>query len=121
MKLLLDTNFLIDLCKFRIGLSETHDLISEPVELCVLNRTIDELESISKKAKHGRYAKLSLNLIKGNEIKILDTVGDVDKTLLSMAGKNFLVATNDRKLRQQLRQKGMKTIYLRAKKHLAIG
>ena len=120
MKILLDTNFIIDLCRFRIDLLDVHDLVSEPVELHVLNKTIDELESVSKKSKHGKYAKLSLELVKSSRIKILDVAGDVDKNLFELSG-SFLIATNDRKLRQKLRQKGMKTIYLRARKHLAIG
>ncbi|MBI4009630.1 MAG: PIN domain-containing protein [Candidatus Aenigmarchaeota archaeon] len=120
MKILLDTNFIMDLCKFRIDLADVQDLVSEPVELCILNKTLNELEFLSKKAKHGKYAKLSLLLITANKIKILDVVGDVDKNLLALAG-NFLIATNDGKLRQKLKQKGMKTIYLRARKHLAIG
>ncbi len=120
MKLLLDTNFIIDLYRFRIDLSEIYDLVSEPVELCVSNEILDELELLSKKAKHGKFAKLSLNLIKNNKIRIIDVSGDVDKQILSL-DKSFLVATNDKKLRNQLTQKGMKTIYLRARKHLAIG
>ena len=121
MKLLIDTNFIMDLCRFRIDLSELHDLIPESVELYVLGKTIDELNSLSKKEKHGKYAKLSLALIKSNRISVSDVAGDVDKSLLALAGKNFLIATNDGKLRLQLKKKGMKTIYLRARKHLAIG
>lgn len=121
MKVLLDTNFIMDLCRFRIDLSEVHDLVSEPVELYILNSTLAELESLSKKAKHGRYAKLSLALIDGSKIKILDFSGGVDQKLLELSDKKFLIATNDRKLRQKVKQKGMKTIYVRARKHLAIG
>ena len=120
MKVILDTNFIVDLCRFRIDLLEIHDLVSEPVELYALNKTISELESVSKKFKHGRYAKLALELVKGRKIKILDTTGDVDKNLFELSG-SFLIATNDRKLRQKLKQKGLETIYLRARKHLAIG
>jgi len=120
MKLLLDTNFLVDLCRFRIDLSEIYDLLSEPVELYVLNATLSELEVLSKKSKHGKYAKLSLELIKNSRITVLNMSGDVDRTILSL-DKNFMVATNDGKLRNQLTRKGVKTIYLRARKHLAIG
>ena len=121
MKLLIDTNFLIDLCRFRIDLSEIYDLISEPLELCVLNRSLDELENLSKKSKHGKFAKLSLGLIKRSKIAVMETTTNVDDAILKLADKGFIVATNDKKLRQQLSQKGIKTIYVRARKHLAIG
>ena len=116
----MDTNFLMDLSRFRIELSEIHDLLLEPIELCVLSNSLAELNFLSKKAKHGRYAKLALLLIKNNHLKILDSPYDVDKAILASADKSTIVATNDMELRKQLRKNGIKTIYLRARKHLAI-
>ena len=120
MKLLLDTNFIVDLCKFRIDLSEVYDLISESAELYIFNKTLDELKVLSMKAKHGKYAKLALHLIDSTKIHVLKTDRDVDNSILTL-DNTFIVATNDKKLRQKLRQKEMKTIYLRSRKHLAIG
>ena len=122
MKFLLDTNFLIDLYRYRIDFSEISDLISEPVEVHVLKETLTELEFLSKKSKYGKYAKLSLIFIKNIKATILNFSGNVDDNIVKFADKNYvIVATNDKKLRQKLKQKGVKTIYLRARKHLAIG
>ena len=120
IKLVLDTNFLVDLARFKIDLTELHDLL-EPVELCVFNKTLDELNSLKGKAKHGKFAKIGLKLIGKNRITILDSTLDVDTNLLNLGPKGFIVATNDKRLRGKLMGKGMKTIYVRARKHLAIG
>ncbi len=120
MKLVLDTNFLVDLARFKIDLAELHDLL-EPVELCVFNKTLDELNSLKDKAKHGKFAKIGLKLIEKNRITMLESASDVDASLLSLDPKDFIVATNDKKLRGKLKERGMKTIYVRARKHLAIG
>lgn len=121
MKLLLDTNFLLDLFRFRIDLTEIYDLLPGPLELYVLNKTVDELTMLSKKSKHGKFAKLALALIKTSKISVIDVTDDVDSALVKLARNNFIIATNDSKLREKIRKKEVKTIYLRARKHLAIG
>ncbi len=116
----MDTNFLIDLFRFRIDVSEIHDLFLEPIELCILNTSLDELKSLSKKAKHGKYAKLALRFIEDNHLKILNSSSHGDKAILESIGKGTIIATNDKKLREQLKKRDVKTIYLRSRKHLAI-
>ena len=121
MKLLFDTNFLLDLFRFRIDLTEIYDLLPGQLELYVLNKTVNELGILSKKAKHGKFAKLALSLIKSSKVNVIDVTDDVDTAMVKLAGKDFVAATNDAKLRKKLSEKGVKTIYLRARKHLAIG
>jgi rRNA-processing protein FCF1 len=45
---------------------------------------------------------------------------DADKAFLNIANKNTIIATNDVDLRKKLKNLGIKTIYLRARKHLAM-
>lgn len=120
MKLVLDTNFLVDLARFKIDLVELHDLL-EHVELCVFSKTLDELNSLKSKAKHGKFAKIGLKLVESNRLTILESNSKVDDSLLNLNPNYFIVATNDKKLRDKLKKTRMKTIYVRARKHLAIG
>ena len=70
-RLILDTNFLIDLAKFKIGLEEILDFLEEPVEFFVLSSSIEELKKIARnKGKSGNMAKLALKIIKLKKIQI---------------------------------------------------
>jgi rRNA-processing protein FCF1 len=121
MKVILDTNFLIDLVRFKIDLEEIPVLLQEPVKLFVFSSTIQELKKIEKnKGKLGSLAKLALKLIKLKQIQVLEEKESPDKAFLSIADKNTIIATNDSKLRKKLKKLGIKTIYLRAKKYLEV-
>ncbi len=121
MKVLLDTNFLIDAVRFRIELGSITGLVGI-CELTTLSSVETELVRLSNKtSKTGLYAKAALKLIKEGNIKILKFQGLPDNAMLSLAGDATIVATNDIELRKRLKALGRKTIYLKAKKHLAIG
>jgi rRNA-processing protein FCF1 len=120
-KLFFDTNFLIDLARFKIGLEEILDFLEEPVEFFVLSSSIEELKKIARnKGKSGNMAKLALKIIKLKKIQILEEKESPDKAFLSIADKNTIIATNDSNLRKKLKSLGIKTIYLRAKKYLEV-
>jgi rRNA-processing protein FCF1 len=121
MKVILDTNFLVDLARFKIDLEEIPTLLQEPVDFIVLSSTIQELKKIEKnKGKLGSLAKFALEIIKLKQIKVLEEKESPDKAFLSIADKNTIIATNDSKLRKKLKKLGIKTIYLRAKKYLEV-
>ena len=119
--IVLDTNFLIDLIRFKIDLDELDKLFLTPFELFTLDSVIKELEKISKtKSQESKYAKVALELLKIKKIKILKVRENPDKAILSLSNENIVVATNDIELRKKLKIKGIKTIYLKSKKHLDI-
>ena len=117
-KIILDTNFLIDLIKFKVDLEDINILINEPYQLFSLSSVVRELKNLSK---NNKYAKGALRLLEFKKIKIIKSEGDVDKFLLTLANKNTIISTNDIKLKKKLKEKGMKVIYLRGKKKLAMG
>ncbi|MBI2543136.1 MAG: PIN domain-containing protein [Candidatus Aenigmarchaeota archaeon] len=122
MEIVLDTNFLIDLVKFKIDLDAIYQIIPEPHSLSTLNSVLSELSQISKqKTKSGGYAKLALKVIEQNNIKILKFQGSADMLLVQLAKEGMTIATNDTKLRKEIKSLGKKTIYLKAKKYVAIG
>lgn len=112
-RILLDTNFLVDIVRFKIDLDEIKDILDEPCELLTLDLVVDELKKIKNK-----NARIALELIELEGIKVLKSKKrDTDEALVSLADKNTIVATNDAELRKKLKTK---TIYLRARKHLGI-
>jgi rRNA-processing protein FCF1 len=121
-RIILDTNFLISLFKFRVDL-EIERIVYEPYKLVTVKPVINELEKIaSSKGKDSKNAKLALKFIKTKNIEILNTSEkNTDNAIIALANKNTIVATNDIKLRKKLKKLEIKTIYLRAKKHLAMG
>ena len=121
MRIILDTNFLIDVIRFKIDLGQIPTLILGQCELFTLDSVMDELKKIAKtKARESGYAKIALELIKNKKIRILKIEGKADEVILSLSEKNTIVATNDKELKKLLKRKGVKTIYIKSKKHLDI-
>jgi hypothetical protein len=122
-KVLLDTSFLIDLVRFRVGMDEIPALLQEPHKIFSLSATLNELRKIARKGgTDSNLARLALEIVKLKKVKtIWVKEKNADRALLSLADKNTIVATDDRELRKRLKSLGIKTIYVRAKKHLATG
>ena len=123
MKIILDTNFLMIPIQFKVDIfSEFERLMEGQYELWIMEGTERELKKVAKnKGKKGIPARLALKIIKKNNIKVLKSKKDhVDDAIVEIADKNTIVATNDKKLRQQLKDKNVKIIYLRGKKYLEL-
>ena len=122
-KLLLDTNFFIDLYRFKVGLERLDEILEEQFECFILSSSIEELKKIAReKGKAGKFARLVLEIIKNKKVKVIEVEGkSTDEAFLSLADKNTIIATNDSKLRKKLKEMGVKTIYLRGRKRLEVG
>ncbi|MCS7093615.1 MAG: hypothetical protein RMJ18_00260 [Candidatus Aenigmarchaeota archaeon] len=121
VKILLDTNFLLDMIRFKINFEDFYP--DEKIEFFVSSSTINELKSISnKKTKEGRLALVALKMIENDGIKVVDSMKDrVDEDLIELAkNKNFIVATNDKDLRKKLKINNIKTICLKYKKRIEV-
>ncbi|MEM5801916.1 MAG: hypothetical protein QXQ18_00825, partial [Candidatus Aenigmatarchaeota archaeon] len=69
LKIIFDTNFLIDLFRFKILLDEIEEIFNEKVEFFTLNKVLEELKRMSQsKGKKGNYAKLALILLKEKNV-----------------------------------------------------
>jgi uncharacterized protein len=134
-KIILDTNFLLIPAAQKVDIfSEIDRIIEEPYNIFVVDRTIDELNSIieSQAGKHKDAAKLALQLIRQKNISIMETKQKslymhinskdivVDDILLKISDENTIIATQDAGLKKRLADKGIQTIILRGKKHLEI-
>ena len=110
MKIILDTNFLINCAKFHIDYTEQ----LKEHEIYTLDAVIAELEKLinQKKAKH---AKLALQILRQKQIKIINSkVSNVDSALVGL--KNYAVATADKELKKRL--EGKKIFVIRQKKYI---
>lgn len=122
-KVLLDTNFLIDLGRFGVSIDEIDRLINERHELVVLRSVMNELKSIAGgQQEEAKFAKVALMLIDLRGAKIIESEKRTDEAVVEVASKDkdAIVATNDIELKKKLKDMDVRTIYLRSKKHLAI-
>ncbi len=119
MRVLLDTNFIMDCFRYRVDMAELFDIIPG-ARLSTIPSVVSELKRLaSRKSTHSRYARVAVSLIDG--IDIMDVPeGKADDLLVELASRENVVATNDERLRRRIKGKGLKTIYLRARKHLAV-
>jgi len=120
-KIILDTNFLTIPYQFKVDIfEEIERLMEENYELVTLDKVVEELKKI-KRGKDAVAAKIGLELIKKKDIKVINTdVNKVDNAIVKLADENTIVATNDKNLRKNLKNKNIKTFYLRSKKHIVM-
>jgi|SRR5438876_5585201 len=120
-RIVFDTNFLIDLFRFKIDIEEVKELVGERVEFFVTTSTVNELQKISARSSPvSRFAKIALETI-SSKFEVIKSEGiSFDKEVFEILNDSTVVATNDSELRKRLKTLGIKTIYLRARKKLAM-
>ncbi len=121
-RIILDTNFLIDLGRFGIGIDEIDKVMTENYEMQIVSSSVHELKKIaSTSMEESKFAKYALMIIDLRKIKILETNEGADAAIIYFADRDTIVATNDIDLRRRLKKKGVRCIYIRARKKLEIG
>lgn len=121
-KVLLDTNFLTLPYQFGIDIFEKIPETAETFNLFTLSGVVEELENLAKRSgKDSKAASVALELIKKKKLEIIPSAGAVDDAIVSIADRETIVATNDRKLIKRLKNKNVEIIYLRGKNHLEMG
>jgi len=123
-KIILDTNFLTIPYQFGIDIFQEIDrVVEDKYELTTLDCVVEELKKLEKsRGKDAASARVALTLIRVKNVKVINT-GEkkVDITIYKKADKNTIIATNDRELKQKLKNKNVKVLYLRSKKHIVMG
>ena len=123
-KVILDTNFLLIPGQFMVDIfTDIGRIMQEPFALCVIDKSLKELNHIviTGKQKDRFAAKLALALAIQKNLKTLHSFGSkksVDDIIVSKADENTYIATQDKALRERLKEKGAKIIGLRQKKYL---
>lgn len=138
LKVIIDTNMLLVPGQHKVDIfTELDRIVEEPYELVLLSSSIDELARIAAgTGADAQAAKLGLMLVEhqrkrdfaaatGSMCKALKTVSGskkehVDDAIVRIAEDGTLVATNDSGLKRRLLEKGVRVVYLRQQKTLAI-
>ena len=121
-KVLLDTNFLLDAIRFKVDFSIFQEL-EENIEIFISSETLREVKSIAnKRTKEGRWALIALRLVESGQIKVTQSLKkNVDEDLIALAKKEgFMVATNDKDLKEKLKKENVRVICLRNKKKIEV-
>ena len=108
--IVLDTDIVLEAAKNRIDIKvELDRIIDYNYEICVLDKTLEEL-------KGKKFEKLALGLIQG--FRVIKTSMDkpVDELLLEL--NDVIIATQDRELKEKLKNRNIAVITIRQKKFL---
>ncbi|MDP2908759.1 MAG: hypothetical protein Q8N77_03050 [Nanoarchaeota archaeon] len=104
-RVILDTNFLLAISQFHIDVfSELKRICNFPFTVCILDKTVDELNSIvsTPGKKDKAAARLVLEIIKGRADIISAGDGYADDLLVRLADKDTVIATQDRELKKRI-------------------
>lgn len=108
---ILDTNFLLYVARFKIDVeAELSRILNEQFMIAILDKTFDELKG--KKDEH-----LAVQLAKKFSVLRAGS-GEVDDILAEE--KDAIIATQDKELKERLKQKGLKIVVIRQKNHLML-
>jgi len=118
----LDTNFVVDLFRFRLGFDDVEDALGGNCGFFMVEQSVAELRRLKNV-----NAKVGAGFVDSGKIKVVRAgrAGEksADEAIAELAGKRMpgmVVATNDKKLRKRIKASGARTIYLRARKRLEV-
>ena len=116
-KIILDTNFLVASFQLSIDLFEEIERLYPFAEVYTIEEALEEAKSIES----GKYGNLVEKLIETQDIEVLETEGEgiVDDLLVNVSDE-YLVATNDKELKQRIVDKGRPVMLIRSKNHLEV-
>jgi len=126
LKVIFDSNFLFVPIQFKIDIFQgVLNLLNRKIEPVILSATYDELKKMTDEAspKLRRQAELALKLAQNCRIVNVERGKDEtsDDVILRVADRwRCPVATNDRALKQRLRDISIPVIYLRQKSRLEL-
>ena len=114
--ILLDTNFLTAPFQMNVSIFEDFEEMYPGCDFYTLDEVMEEAKSIES----GKYGGLVEKLVE-EEVKILETEGNgfVDDLLVDLSDQ-FLVATNDKELKQRITEKGRPVAFIRNSSHVRV-
>ncbi|MFB6203891.1 MAG: hypothetical protein ABEK01_05365 [Candidatus Nanohaloarchaea archaeon] len=114
-KILLDTNFLVAPFQLSLDLFGELDRLYPEAEIYTLKDALQEAKSI----EGGKYGDLVEKLIETQEMEVLETEREeeVDDILVDVSDE-FVIATNDRELKERLLDRSREVVIIRSGDHL---
>ena len=119
---ILDSNSILMLFEFSLDLESELTRLLGKYKIIIPSPIIEELIFLSEKGKgqKGINAKAALELIKKYDIFNIDAKTADEAVLLTAKKTNGIVVTNDKELKQKLRQLSVRVIFLKGKKTLEL-
>ncbi|HZX19653.1 MAG TPA: PIN domain-containing protein [archaeon] len=120
-KIVLDTNILLAIERFKIDIFLEAKKMMGNVEFWIPQQVVEELEMLEKRGlKLKKAVRIAKQLIDKNNVKVISVDADnADKALLELS-KNAIVATNDKELKDSVKQINGQVLFLRQKKFLEL-
>ena len=115
--ILLDTNFLVAPFQLNVAIFEEMDEKYPGNRVYTVDLVMDEAKSIES----GKYGGHVEKLVESEDIEVLETEGNgfVDDLLVDLSDE-FLVATNDKELKNRILDEGRPVMYIRSSSHLVV-
>ena len=121
-RVIVDTNFLVDIFRFRLGFEAVDEALGGRCEYSMVSQSVAELRRLT--AQNGA---VGASFIGSGKIAVVAagraTEKSADEAIVELVCKwmpDVVVATNDEKLRKRVKALGARTIYLRARKRLEV-
>lgn len=116
-RIILDTNFLVAPFQLSVSIFEELDHLYPTADIYTLESVIQEAKSI----EDGKYKKLVEKLLEKEDIEILEDSHnrDVDDALVE-ASVNYIIATNDKELKNRLLDRGREVVIIRSENYLEV-
>ena len=120
-KVALDTNALTAIYLFKARVFEQIREEIGKTEFAVPRQVLDELGKLAERnEKLKRAAKIAKELMEKNKVKVVEVeANNADDALLKLS-KGAIIATNDKRLKKKIIEKGGRVFFLRQKKFLEI-
>ena len=126
-KIILDTNFLLIPFTQKVDIfEEIRRIILDKYHIFIIDKTIDEINKIidTQSGKDKQAAKFALALIakkRPTMIKTGKNDNNVDKEIINLLkNDDYIIATQDKALKELLKKLNKRMIVLRQRSHLAI-
>jgi len=117
-EIILDTNFLTAPFQLdTINIFQEIQRIHPQSEIYTIEDAVQEAQSI----ENGKYGKLVQKLIEEKDIQVLETEGEgnVDDLLVQISNQ-YVIATNDKELKQRLIKADAEVIHIRNESYLEV-
>jgi len=110
----------MDLARFQVDLGDVEEVLGK-CEFYITSSIQNELKSLAgRRGKKGVMAKAALKILERRGVKVLEIEGKTDEVLFELGRKDFLIATNDSKLRRRLKEIGKRVMYLKSLKRVEV-
>jgi rRNA-processing protein FCF1 len=120
-RILLDTNFIIDMVKWKIDLfPELKRICDFAFQVFVPDVVWDELKAFPPRSKEGQCVKVAQLILDKKSITIMTKGGLADDVLVRMTARKDIVATQDQALKRRLRANSVGIITIREKGYLQL-